>query len=99
MVVFTDFVFFMGMKVLEHTLCGNIPPERSVMLKRFMREEDGATMVEYGLMIALIAVVLIVIVSTLGQSLENAFARTNTGVQNANTADASATPGGPVATP
>ena len=56
-------------------------------------------MVEYGLMIALIAVVLIVIVSTLGQSLKQSFARTNTGVTNANTADASAAPGGPVATP
>jgi len=69
------------------------------MLKRFVREEEGATMVEYGLMVALIAVVLIVIVSTLGQSLKNSFARTNTAVTNANTANASATPGGPVATP
>ena len=69
------------------------------MLKRFIREEEGATMVEYGLMIALIAVVLIVIVSTLGQSLKGSFARTNTGVTNANTADASATPGGAVAAP
>ena len=48
------------------------------MLKRFFREEEGATMVEYGLMIALIAVVLIVIVSTLGQNLKSAFIRTNT---------------------
>ena len=69
------------------------------MLKRFVREEDGATMVEYGLMIALIAVVLIVIVSTLGQSLKNSFARTNTGVINANTADASAAPGAAVPAP
>jgi pilus assembly protein Flp/PilA len=69
------------------------------MLKRFIREEEGATMVEYGLMIALIAVVLIVIVSTLGQSLKNAFARTNTGVINANSANAGPTAGGPVATP
>ena len=69
------------------------------MLKRFIREEEGATMVEYGLMIALIAVVLIVIVSTLGQNLKTAFIRTNTGVTNANTADAGATAGGPVATP
>ena len=69
------------------------------MLKRFIREEEGATMVEYGLMIALIAVVLIVIVSTLGQSLKTSFSRTNTGVNNANTADASATPGGAVAAP
>jgi Ca2+:H+ antiporter len=45
------------------------------------------------------AVVLIVIVSTLGQSLKTSFSRTNTGVTNANTANASSTPGGPVATP
>ena len=69
------------------------------MLKRFIREEEGATMVEYGLMIALIAVVLIVIVSTLGQSLKGSFARTNTGVTNANGADASAVPGGAVTAP
>ena len=69
------------------------------LIKRFVREEDGATMVEYGLMVALIAVVLIVIVSTLGQSLKQSFARTNTAVNNANVADADATPGGPVATP
>ena len=69
------------------------------MLMRFVREEEGATMVEYGLMIALIAVVLIVIVSTLGQSLKNSFARTNTAVRSANQADASATPGAAVAAP
>ena len=69
------------------------------MFKRFVREEEGATMVEYGLMIALIAVVLIVIVSTLGQNLKNAFIRTNTGVTNANTADASANPGGAIPAP
>jgi pilus assembly protein Flp/PilA len=69
------------------------------MLKRFWNEEDGATMVEYGLMVALIAVVLIVIVSTLGQSLKTAFIRTNTGVTNANSADASSTAGAAVATP
>jgi Flp pilus assembly pilin Flp len=56
-------------------------------------------MVEYGLMVALIAVVLIVIVSTLGQSLKTAFIRTNTGVTNANAADASSTAGAAVATP
>jgi pilus assembly protein Flp/PilA len=69
------------------------------MLQRFMREEDGATMVEYGLMVALIAVVLIVIVSTLGQSLKTAFIRTNTAVTNSNSADASSVAGGAVGTP
>ena len=40
---------------------------------RFMREEDGATAVEYGLMVALIAVVIIVSVTTLGVNLNNLF--------------------------
>ena len=69
------------------------------MLKRFLSEEDGATMVEYGLMIALIAIVLIVIVSTLGQNVKQTFTRTNQGITNANTTDTSATPGAPVAAP
>jgi pilus assembly protein Flp/PilA len=69
------------------------------MLQRFIREEEGATMVEYGLMVALIAVVLVVIVSLLGQNLKSAFARTNTAVTNANTADASEVPGGAIPTP
>jgi pilus assembly protein Flp/PilA len=60
------------------------------MLNRFIREEEGATMVEYGLMIALIAVVLILTVTALGQALKTSFARTKAGVDNANTADATA---------
>ena len=60
------------------------------MLKRFIREEEGATMVEYGLMIALIAVVLILTVSLLGTSLKESFARAKSGVDTANAADESA---------
>ena len=40
---------------------------------RFMREEDGATAVEYGLMVALIAVVIIVAVTLLGTNLSAKF--------------------------
>ena len=40
---------------------------------RFMREEDGATAVEYGLMVALIAVVIIAAVSLLGTNLSAKF--------------------------
>ncbi len=58
------------------------------LIKRFVREDEGATMVEYGLMVALIAVVLIVTVSILGQDLKESFARTSSGVQAANAADA-----------
>lgn len=38
-----------------------------------MREEDGATAVEYGLLIGLIAVFLIVAMSILGTSVSNVF--------------------------
>ena len=40
---------------------------------RFMREEEGATAVEYGLMVALIAVVIILSVTTLGTNLNTLF--------------------------
>lgn len=38
-----------------------------------LRKEDGATAVEYGLMVALIAIVIIVAVAALGQNLSNLF--------------------------
>ena len=40
---------------------------------RFMKEEDGATAVEYGLMVALIAVVIIAAVTLLGTNLSAKF--------------------------
>jgi pilus assembly protein Flp/PilA len=39
----------------------------------FLREEKGATAVEYGLMVALIAVVIITAVALLGTRLNNIF--------------------------
>jgi pilus assembly protein Flp/PilA len=41
--------------------------------KRFVREEDGATMVEYGLMVALIAIVCIAAVTSIGKNLNVIF--------------------------
>jgi len=43
------------------------------LLKRLFREEEGATAVEYGIMVAAIAAVIIAIVVTLGGQVENAF--------------------------
>ena len=43
------------------------------MLKLFKRNQKGASMVEYGLLVALIAVVAIVAVQTLGQNVSNKF--------------------------
>lgn len=40
---------------------------------RFDREEEGATAVEYGLMVALIAVAIITVVTTMGTELTRLF--------------------------
>jgi len=56
------------------------------VIKRFVREEEGATMVEYGLMVALIAVVCILVVAALGQQLGATFNKVQGEVKKANTA-------------
>lgn len=42
-------------------------------IKRFMREEDGVTAIEYGLIAALIAVVIIVGAAAVGVNLNTLF--------------------------
>jgi len=41
------------------------------------RQERGATLVEYGLLVALIAAVAILVVTTLGKKVSNAFSSVN----------------------
>ena len=55
----------------------------SNLLKRFVKDEDGATMVEYGLMVALIAVVCIAAVTLLGTNLRTIFNTSASAVQTA----------------
>jgi pilus assembly protein Flp/PilA len=43
------------------------------MFKRFVRDESGATAIEYGLIAGLIAVVIIAGVSLLGENLNTMF--------------------------
>jgi len=43
------------------------------MIRRFFSDESGATMVEYGLMVALIAIVAIVAVTFLGEEVSQTF--------------------------
>jgi pilus assembly protein Flp/PilA len=45
----------------------------SEMIKRLVREEEGATAIEYGLIAALIAVVIIGAVTALGTGLTDTF--------------------------
>lgn len=47
---------------------------------RILRDDEGATMVEYGIMVALIAAVCIAVVSTLGQNVSNAFSTVNASI-------------------
>jgi len=42
-------------------------------LKKFIRDEEGATAVEYGLIAGLIAIALVIVLNTLSGGLENAF--------------------------
>lgn len=45
---------------------------------RFLRDESGATAIEYGLIAALIAVVIIAAVTTLGTNIRGNFTRVAT---------------------
>jgi len=44
----------------------------------FLNDEEGATAIEYGLLAALIAAVIIVVVGAIGQKLNIAFTKVNT---------------------
>lgn len=43
------------------------------MIQQFIHEEEGQTLVEYGLLISLIALVVIAILSILGKRISNTF--------------------------
>jgi pilus assembly protein Flp/PilA len=48
---------------------------------RFVREEEGATAIEYGLLAALIAAVIVVAVQNLGDTVNTAFQNVDAGIQ------------------
>jgi pilus assembly protein Flp/PilA len=52
------------------------------MIEAFVRDEDGATAVEYGLIAALISVVIIVALTALGSSLSTTFSNVATAVSS-----------------
>lgn len=54
-------------------------------LIRFLKDDSGATAIEYGLLASLIAVVLITAVATLGSTLEAKFSSITSGIKNAGT--------------
>jgi pilus assembly protein Flp/PilA len=53
------------------------------MLKRFLKNEDGATAIEYGLIAALIGVAIITAVGLVGGSLDTTFTNVSTTLDSA----------------
>lgn len=54
----------------------------AMTFRRFMKDESGATMVEYGVMVALIAAVSVAIIGTLGGKVTTAFTTTSNALPN-----------------
>ena len=50
----------------------------SKFVTRFLKDESGATAIEYGLIVALIAVVIIAAVTAIGGTLNKTFTNVNT---------------------
>lgn len=49
----------------------------SSAVQKFVKDEEGAALVEYGILIALIAVVCIVLVATVGNKISAKFSEIN----------------------
>ncbi|MES9858483.1 MAG: Flp family type IVb pilin [Sedimenticola sp.] len=54
------------------------------LLQKIRRSQTGATMVEYGLMVALIAIVAIAAVTLVGQEVNETFDTVGTALETAN---------------
>jgi pilus assembly protein Flp/PilA len=53
------------------------------IVRRFVKDESGATAIEYGLIAAGISVAIITVVNTLGGQLQNTFTNVSTQLGNA----------------
>jgi len=58
------------------------------LIKNFIREEDGVTAIEYGLIAALIAVVIIAAITVVGTQLKKTFSTIGGKLTTANSAAA-----------
>ncbi|RDK06193.1 Flp family type IVb pilin [Cupriavidus lacunae] len=57
----------------------------TTMLKQFLRDEEGVTAIEYGLIAALIAIVIIASVQIVGTQLNSVFSKIGSALTSANT--------------
>lgn len=51
-------------------------------MSSFWHDEEGQTLVEYGLLVALIALVVIAILTVLGRKVRDVYVTVNTGMQS-----------------
>jgi pilus assembly protein Flp/PilA len=59
------------------------------LAQSFVREEDGATMIEYALLAVLIAMVVAIAAITLGEAISNQFGKVSTCITTATAASCS----------
>lgn len=59
--------------------------EGQTMLRNFFKDEDGQGMVEYGLLVGLIAIVVIVALVLLGPKIRELFNKSNSAIDGAMT--------------
>ena len=52
------------------------------LIRNYINNEDGATAMEYGLIAALVAVVLITALISLSSSIESNFSKVSTAIEN-----------------
>ncbi|PIC01243.1 Flp family type IVb pilin [Caulobacter sp. X] len=52
---------------------------------RFLKDESGATAIEYGLIVALIAVVIVTAVTSLGTKLSSSFGKAGEAIEKTST--------------
>jgi pilus assembly protein Flp/PilA len=70
---------FAGWRHHWQRLAKNLAERRIIRMKKFFMNEEGQGMVEYGLIIALVAVVVIAAIALLGNGVKNTFGNiTNT---------------------
>ena len=50
------------------------------MIKHFLQDEEGQTLVEYGLLISLIALVVIAVLTVMGRRISNTFNNASNGL-------------------
>ena len=52
------------------------------MFKRFIFEEDGQSLIEYGLLLSLLAIVLVAVLTLFGNGIRDMYGRTNNQLPN-----------------